>query len=109
MKSLESAEDMCKRLLQNDAFCLPHPECCPSNTFKSTTCLNCEVLESISEILNIFVKIIIKFIYLDFFLKKSSFLKNFEWCAKISYRYDKQVLDELQETVPALAAAVEEI
>lgn len=51
MKSLESAEDMCKRLLQNDAFCLPHPECCPSNTFKSVTCLNCEVLQSINEML----------------------------------------------------------
>ena len=43
IKSLESAEGMCKRLLQNDAATLPYPDCCPSRFIQPVTCPNCEV------------------------------------------------------------------
>uniref|UniRef100_H2ZB99 SET domain-containing protein n=1 Tax=Ciona savignyi TaxID=51511 RepID=H2ZB99_CIOSA len=42
LKSLETAEEMCRRLAQNPSINLPHPECCKAKPETNVHCLNCE-------------------------------------------------------------------
>jgi hypothetical protein len=43
LRSLETAEQMCRRLSGKVSFELPHPECCEVRPFEHVTCLNCAV------------------------------------------------------------------
>ena len=44
LKSLETAEAMCRRLTNNPSLVLPHPECCPVDESTYVTCPHCQVL-----------------------------------------------------------------
>lgn len=43
MKSLETAEDVSRRLCQDESIVLPHPECCEVNRPQHVTCPYCDV------------------------------------------------------------------
>lgn len=43
LKSLESAEEMVRRLANNQGLSLPHPECCDVDPSAFTQCPNCQV------------------------------------------------------------------
>ena len=44
LKSLETAQAMCRRLTNNPSLDLPHPECCPVDESNYVTCPHCQVL-----------------------------------------------------------------
>ena len=43
LRSLETAEDMSRRLSDNPAVVLPHPECCEVDSSSHTYCPHCQV------------------------------------------------------------------
>ena len=43
MKSLETAEEMARRLSGNPSLVLPHPECCQVKKTEHTACPQCQV------------------------------------------------------------------
>ena len=43
LRSLETAEDMSRRLSDNPAVVLPHPECCEVDSSSHTCCPHCQV------------------------------------------------------------------
>jgi len=44
LRSLETAQGMCRRLTNNPSLELPHPECCPVDDSAYVSCPHCQVL-----------------------------------------------------------------